>query len=71
MQKTIEKFKVEIVQNGHEFQELSFEEIEEKQRHGFYVAVQIGNALKMLHTITMADLKQTPRIIITRAIRGG
>ncbi|MFA5307656.1 MAG: hypothetical protein WC365_09465 [Candidatus Babeliales bacterium] len=67
----IETFKVEIVQNGHEFHQLTLQEIQQKQQNGYYVAIQIGNALKMLQTITKEDLKQTSRIIITRAIRGG
>jgi hypothetical protein len=67
----MEKFKVEIIRHGHEFAEMTVQELESMQDQGFIVAAQIGNALQMLQKLDEAVLRRATRIIVNRVVMGG
>ena len=64
-------FNVEIIQHGHENKQLNFEEIQQLEDDGWNMAVQIGNTLKQLQTVTQETLNTATRIVAFKPIRGG
>ena len=67
-----EKFKIEIVQNGHEIKTVTLSEMETLQQNGFWIAVQDASQnMRMLHDLNAETLRSSTRIIASRALRGG
>ena len=69
--RNLEKFRVEIVQHGHETRRLTVPQIQDMISEGWNVAVQIGNSLKALQKLDANTLRNTNRIVAFRPVMGG
>jgi len=63
------KYTVEILEKGHITRQMTVEEIQDIQKQGYIVCIQIAGMFRQLQQLTQLDSAE--RILITRAVRGG